>query len=49
VKRRLLIVAACIGASTATGAAPSAEAMMKMSRAVLKVSALGDDDNLSVG
>lgn len=48
-KRRLLIAAACIGASTATGAAPSAEAMMKMSRAVLKVSALGDDDNLSVG
>lgn len=46
---RLLIAAACIGASAATSAAPSAEAMMKMSRAVLKVSALGDDDNLSVG
>ncbi|PZU54571.1 MAG: serine protease [Thauera sp.] len=48
-KRRLLIAATCIGASAATSAAPSAEAMMKMSRAVLKVSALGDDDNLSVG
>lgn len=48
-KRRLLIAAACIGASASTGAAPSAEAMMKMSRAVLKVSALGDDDSLSVG
>lgn len=47
--RRLHAAAFALVMAGTAHAAPSAETMMRLSRAVLKVSALGDGDNLSIG